>query len=326
MSKFFKALEQAERERALREGRSGPAIGASGAGGEPPGIAGDAGESADRRRDPGVGHAHGTRPLAVSGQDRAKTRVEGVEEHLVSLIAPTRFEAEQYCSLQHLVEQLEKDAGLRVAAVSSPGRADGKTMTAINLAGALAQTVDARVLLVDADLRQPDVLNQLGMGDGAGPDLVGAITEPGIPLAAAVRQEPTFNLSILAARRPVSTPYELLKGARFGGLLEEARQQYTCVVVDTPPLIGVPDCRGVSRWVDGFLIVVAAHRTPCKLVEEALSVVDSSKVVGLIFNGDDRSLSRHYYAYGRRPQNGRATWWAGVREKIGRGRPSRAAR
>jgi len=78
-----------------------------------------------------------------------------VDDHLVSLIAPAAFEAEQYRALRHMVEQLHKARDLRIVAVTSPGVGDGKTTTAINLAGALAQVPPNRGLLVDVDLRRP---------------------------------------------------------------------------------------------------------------------------------------------------------------------------
>jgi protein-tyrosine kinase len=73
---------------------------------------------------------------------------DGVKPHLVTLITPTAFEAEPYRVLGRLVMQMSKDANLRVLAISSPSVGDGKTSTAINLAGVLAQEPNARVLLV----------------------------------------------------------------------------------------------------------------------------------------------------------------------------------
>jgi Mrp family chromosome partitioning ATPase len=98
------------------------------------------------------------------------------------------------------------------------------------------------------------------------------------------------------------SPYELLKSARLGELLDEVRRRFDYVIVDTPPLTAVQDCRLIARWVDGFLIVVAAHRTPRRLVEEALTVVERAKILGYVFNGDDDRSHIGYYSYaGARP-------------------------
>jgi len=224
------------------------------------------------------------------------TRSDRLEEHLVSLLEPASFEADQYRALRHLIEQHHKSSDLSVVAVSSPGAGEGKTTTAINLAGALAQAPDARVLLIDADLRKPTLGSRLGFDNS--PGLADAIQDANLPLKAVARVRPDLNLAVLPAGRLPSAPYEALKSARVGELLAEARQQYDYIILDTAPLVPIPDCRVIAKWVDGFLIVVAAHRTARKLVEEALHVTERAKILGLVFNGDDRHVSRDsYYSY-----------------------------
>jgi capsular exopolysaccharide synthesis family protein len=222
----------------------------------------------------------------------------GVDDHLVSLVAPAAFEAEQYRALRHTVEQLHKTRDLRIVAMSSPGVGDGKSITAINLAGALAQAPDARVLLVDADLRRPSVAGLLALGGSDGPGLVNLILDPALTLERVARPRPPFNLSVIAAGDVAPSPYELLKSPRLGELLEEARRRYDYIVLDAPPLCPVQDCRVIARWVDGFLLVVAAHHTPRRLVGEALNVVERGKMLGLVFNGDDQPPSSFYGYYG----------------------------
>src|SRR5437867_12391119 len=94
---------------------------------------------------------------------KVMAETQEIDEHLVSLFAPNSYEAEQYRTLAHTIELMHKDLGLRVLVVTSPTAGEGKTTTAINLAGALAQSSQARVLLVCADLRKPTVIEQLGM-------------------------------------------------------------------------------------------------------------------------------------------------------------------
>ncbi len=221
-----------------------------------------------------------------------------MDDHLVSLIAPAAFEAEQYRALRHTVEQLHKARDLRIVAVTSPGVGDGKSTTAINLAGALAQAPDARVLLVDVDLRRPSVARLLALGGSDGPGLVNAILDPTLTLERVARPRPPFNLSVISAGQVPPSPYEVLKSPRLGALLEEARLRYDYVVLDAPPLCPVQDCRVIAHWVDGFLLVVAAHRTPRRLVEEAFNVVERGKMLGLVFNGADHRPRAFYGYYG----------------------------
>jgi capsular exopolysaccharide synthesis family protein len=278
MSKFFKALELAEQERALRC---------------PPAPAEPMSE-----RGPAVPETVPYRAPAEAVEPPRGAEA-GLEEHLVSLLAPTSFEAEQYRALRHQIEQLHKSTGLSVVAVSSPSAADGKTTTAINLAGALAQAPDARVLLVDVDLRGGALTARLGLDERGGPGLVDGILSANLPLEAVTQVRPSLNLSVLPAGRIPSAPYEVLKSPRFGELLAEARKRYDYIVLDTPPLVSFPDCRVIGKWVDGLLIVVAAHRTARKLLEEALHLTEPAKIVGLVFNGDDHHLSRESYPLGR---------------------------
>jgi capsular exopolysaccharide synthesis family protein len=236
--------------------------------------------------------APGTRGSLLAG---SAVDLGGVEEHLVSLLTPGSVAAEHYRTLRHLVEGIPRAGRGTIVAVTSASRGDGKTTTAINLAGALAQAPSVRVLLVDADLRSPAIGARLALDPADVGGLADAISRPDVPLARVIRARPPFNLSVLTAGPPPSSPYEALRSRWLGELLEEARRQFDFVILDTPPLLPVPDCRVLEPWVDGFLLVVAAHRTPRPLVEEALQVLASGKVLGIVFNMDD--AERRYYPY-----------------------------
>jgi protein-tyrosine kinase len=297
MNKFSKAFEQAERGRTPRvqPGRQAqPSLSRPGA------PVAQLSDFLGKRQ--GAEGAHdGLEPGPSQGP--AAEGLDGVEEHLVSLLTPTSFEAEQYRALRYMIEQLNKNADLRVLAVTSPAVGDGKTLTAINLAGTIAQAPDVRVLLVEADLRKPGIANLLGLARRGGPGLVDAILDPSISVDDVVRLRPPFNLSILPGGSPQLSPYEMLKSPRLAELLEEIRRRYDYVVLDTPPLILFPDCRVLQRHIDGLLMIVAAHKTPRKLVEDALNIVDRSKIIGLVFNGDNRPrLGYHdYFLYNQPP-------------------------
>ena len=236
-----------------------------------------------------------TAPLR--GVTRDADRFE-IAEQLVSFTAPGSFAGDQYRTIRHAVDRLRRDAGLRLLAVSSAVPGDGKSVTALNLAATLAQARRDRVLIVDADLRRPSVGLYLGLDPVATPGLSGALLDPTCGLAESTVHLDRFNLSVIPAGIPPIEPYELLNSPRLEALLSEARRLYDCVVIDTSPLLPFPDSRLITRWMDGCLIVVAAHRTPRKLVREALATVDAKKLIGIVFNGDDRSRSTNYGYYG----------------------------
>jgi protein-tyrosine kinase len=329
MSEFFKALGQADRDRALREQArarqeaaagsdpaspvESPAPPKSPAVVEPPAPVETRAtvESTTEEEGTLAEEENASRFLRTPRFKLPKPRaarpadpdLDGLDGHFVSLVTPATFEAEQYRALRHMIEEVHKVSGLAVVAVSSPSVGDGKTTTAINLAGALAQSPESRVLLIDADLRRPSVSRSLGLQSSPSPGLVGMLLDRNLPLAHTVRQRAPYTLDVLPAGDPPAAPYELLRSARLPEVLAEARKRYDYIVLDTPPLVGLPDCRVLANFVDGFVAVVAAHRTPKRLVQDALEVVDPTKMIGLVFNMDERPMSGYYREYGP-PTNG----------------------
>jgi capsular exopolysaccharide synthesis family protein len=312
MSKFFEALEQAELERAREEEAERRRV---------PERPREISPSRAAKAGPSKSAAVYDRPADAAAKTAAREKpaprpkppmeapLGGLDDHLVSLLDPASPESEQY---RTLCCALEQDPNLRVVAITSPGGGDGKTLTAINIAATLSQAAQNRVLLIDADLRHPSVAVHFGMDHLEQPGLIDAVLNPDVALRDVEIALPTFNLSIVTAGHSFDPPYEALKSPKLAALVQEARRRYDYVVVDTPPIVPVPDCRVIGRWVEGFLIVVAAHQTPRKLLEEALNIVDPAKVVGLVFNGDDVPLSRYYdyyyYASGRSHGGNDAAW------------------
>ena len=234
-----------------------------------------------------------------------------VAEPLVSFSAPGSLEADQYRTLRHAVERLRRASGFQVFALTSPGPGDGNTTTTLNLAGSLAQSPQSRVLVIDADLHRPSVGEYLGVAHPVFRGLTDALIDDGCDLAHAVRRVNALNLSVVLGGG-AHKPYELLSSPRMERLLEEARRLYDYVLIDTPPVVPLADSRLLERWVDGFIVVVAAHKTPRKLLSEALNLLDPAKVLGVVFNGDDRPLAPYYGYYHpapARPPARDASWW-----------------
>lgn len=296
MSKFFEALEQAEQER-LREERAAQDQN-GGARTAAPSAAPIAKSIEEKVAKPQPVREQFSPPRrTLHGQTQARV----LEDHVVSLLSPATPEAEQYKTLCCAVEAAHGSGNLKVVGVTSPGAGEGKTLTSINMAATLAQTPENRVLLIDADLREPMVASHFGLDDFDGPGFIEAIQDQALSLKDVERAFPIYNLTIVTAGQALESPYEALKSRRAEALIAEARGRYDYIVVDTPPVIPVPDCRVITRWVEGFLVIVAAHQTPKKLLEETLNALEPNKVLGLVFNRDDLPLANYYgysYAYG----------------------------
>jgi capsular exopolysaccharide synthesis family protein len=231
----------------------------------------------------------------VGASSPAVAAPAGIADQLVSLLAPASAVADRYRSLRYSIEALRSEAGLPVVAVTSPDTGDGKTVTVLNLAGAFAQAEGARVLVVDADLRKPSVSHYLGL-DSRLNGLSRALRNPGYELEAIAHRLDPFNLWIVPAGTPDPAPCELLNSPTLAALIGEARRSFDCVLIDTPPAL-LPDCRLIGRWVDGFMLVVTAHKTSRKLLGHALDELGSARLFGVVFNGDETPTARYYGYY-----------------------------
>lgn len=290
MSKFYQALERAEQERLdRRQERVPEAVGPDRTPPFSPPL-----PPSDRS----IRSRSGT---GVPTREAVMPQSDAIEAHLVSLIAPETFEAEQYRTLSYMIEQLHADVNLSVIAITSPAAGDGKTITAINLASSLTRLPGARVLLVDLDIRRPCVSANLGLERVSGRGLVDFVQDQNMPLEEILQAYPPSRLTVILTGNAPSTPYDTLQSARLEELITEVRQRYDYIVLDTPPLIPFPDCRLIERLADGFLVVVGAHKTPRKLVSEGISIIDPEKVIGVVFNNDDQPMFGDYSYYNYDP-------------------------
>lgn len=229
----------------------------------------------------------------------AANPTEGFDDHLVSLLRPSSWEAERYRMLRHSLVS-RKGGCPAVIGVTSATPADGKTTTAINLASVMAELEGARVALIDSDMRCSSAGKQVGLRKQS-PGLSEAIQDESLTLSALVRNHGRCKFGIVPAGVQPHAPHALLESPRLGEILEQARRMFTHVIVDTPPVVPVTDVLQLAKWIDGFVLVIGAHRTPRKLVEEALTMIGPKKLLGLVFNGDDGPLwgSNKYDQYYR---------------------------
>jgi capsular exopolysaccharide synthesis family protein len=223
-----------------------------------------------------------------------------IEKRLVTLTAPSSMEAEQYQALRLKLEHLQRERDVRVIGVTSPGARDGKTITAINLAAALAEGSHARVLLVEADLRRPAVSRYLGLKQTATPGLAELVQDPKRVVQDAIGHHEDFRFDIMIGGDPGVPVHEMFRMPRMQALLAELRQRYDFVIVDTPPVGPVSDCALLARWMDGLVMIVTAHKTLRKQLENALNILEGTPVLGIVFNRDDNARAgyrRDYRGY-----------------------------
>ncbi|HEX4299532.1 MAG TPA: CpsD/CapB family tyrosine-protein kinase [Gammaproteobacteria bacterium] len=242
----------------------------------------------------------GVRSIETGRPKLSEINARQIDKHLVSLTEPDSYEAEQYRKLRYVLEEKRKSNRGTIVAVCSPAAGDGKSLTALNLGAALAQARDSKVLLVDVDLRRESAAlkEHLRLGNPSLNGVTDAITSSTLTFHDVARPLSGTNLSIVFTGSRVSAPYELLRSARFEQLLIEASKYYQYVILDAPPVVPVSDCRVIRRFVDYFLMIVSAHRTPKPMLEEALDLIGPDKLLGMVFNRGDL-MPRRYYGYYR---------------------------
>lgn len=183
----------------------------------------------------------------------------------------------------------------RVIQVTSPAPGDGKSTLASNIAISIAQS-GRSVLLIDADMRRPRVAKLFGLTDTEG---VGEVILGDATLAAATITTPIKNLSILASSQPTSNPSELVSHQRFQDILDEVRQAYDYVIIDTPPVLAVADASAVSARADGVILTLRLRRDAKPTALEAANTLKAvgARVLGIVVNGVSGTEG---YAYGYR--------------------------
>lgn len=170
----------------------------------------------------------------------------------------------------------------------------GKTLTSINLAFALAQDPSTNVCLVDLDLRRPHVANSMGMqfNFGLGDYLSGSaeieqiMYEVGVP-----------RLTIIPNAQSLQHSSELLSSTRMAQLVERlyAGDSHRVVIFDMPPLMMSDDVMVFSRQADGILLVVSEGATERGTVEKAKEVLAEMNVLGVVLNQSMESNEAGYY-------------------------------
>jgi capsular exopolysaccharide synthesis family protein len=200
---------------------------------------------------------------------------------------------EQYRRLAAALHQAQRTTGFKVVMVASAVAGEGKTLTASNLAMTLSESYRRDVLLIDADLRRPS-LHLVFQVPGAPGLSDGLITseDPKLPL-----HRVSERLAILPAGRPTSDPIGALTSERMRRLIDEAREVFDWVVIDTPPVGLLTDAALLSSMADGVVLVVKAESTPHDMVVRAVNAIGRERVIGTVLNRAKEQPNRTSYDY-----------------------------
>lgn len=262
--------------------------------------------------------------LDLSAVAVERISIPDVHSRLILLTEPDSAECEQFRSLRTQLFHAAEHRDLKVVTVTSALAGEGKTSTLLNLALAIAQSKEKRVLVIDGDLRRPNIAAYLGLRSTAG---LGETLAGSAGTLDAIRRIDGSELYVLPVTGESPNPTEQLSSARLGEILTELRGCFDFILVDSPPVMPFTDAQLLANHSDGVIMVVRAEMAPYETVEKALATLPASRMLGVVLNGADHDRDSGYYDYyyqdSRRAERDNS-WRGWLRAMVGGSRRSRS--
>lgn len=219
------------------------------------------------------------------------------ERKLYTLEHPKSTISEAFRMLRTNLTFTNVDRELHTILFTSSGPQEGKSVVVSNLAVALAQTGE-NILLMDCDLRKPvqneifNLSNRIGMTNL----LTGLCT-----LEEIVQSTELPNLQVLTSGPVPPNPAELLGSKAMEKLLEDVKDRYDVVLLDSPPVVAVADPAILGTKCDGVIVVVRSGYTKIIALKETKEILTKSNahIIGVVLNDADFNGRYYYKRYGK---------------------------
>jgi len=196
----------------------------------------------------------------------------------------------------NLMYALSDIEGGKCLLLTSALAGEGKTTTCINLAVSLAQT-EARVLLIDADMRCPRMHTYLGLENKEGlANFLGGFAD----LESVVKRLDKYNLDCITAGALPPNPAEMLSSKKMKSFIEEAKEHYDYVIFDTPPVNIVADAQVLASLVKNVVFVLKCGKSLMTEVKKAIATLNfaDAKILGFVaIEKNQKKQSQHYASY-----------------------------
>ncbi|MFN0088321.1 MAG: polysaccharide biosynthesis tyrosine autokinase [Blastocatellia bacterium] len=228
---------------------------------------------------------------------------------LILLTEPASPECEQYRTLRTQLFHAAEKRRTQVIVVTSAMAGEGKTSSVLNLALAIAQSKEKRVLVIDGDLRRPNVAAYLGLRPKSGlEEILEGRREALDPVFCLDGQE----LYVLPVGQESRNPTELLSSGRLDAMIEELRAWFDFILIDSPPVLPFADARLLANHSDALVMIVRAGLASYETVEKAVDVLPRDRILGVVLNGADPitegNYYDYYYSYSDREHRRRSLW------------------
>jgi tyrosine-protein kinase Etk/Wzc len=243
-----------------------------------------------------IEHMYGLPTIARVPEMSLGNGAGGRRNALVTLTQAHSVGAESFRNLRTNVRFVRAGQGATEMVVTSPAPQEGKSVTAANLAIALAQQ-GMKTLLVDADMRRSVQHRQFGLETSPGlSDLL--VEDEG--LESILKPTTVENLDVLTAGKHPPNPAELVGSPRMEVLLDALRERYDTIVIDSPPMLAVTDASVLGKKTDGVILVVRAEKTEKDSINLAIQQLRhvGARILGVVVN--DAKPDGPYYSYYRK--------------------------
>ena len=189
---------------------------------------------------------------------------------------------EQFRTLRARLFAMRERSPLKTILVASALPKEGKSFVSANLAQVLARREERRVLLIDGDMRAPQLHAAFGTNStpGLGEYLLGEADEFSVMQRGALE-----NLFFVPSGRAVEHPAELIANGRFGNFLRRVEPLFDWIILDSPPAVPVSDASLLASYCDGVLMVVRSNSTPYDKAQRAQLEFAGKNIVGAVLNG-----------------------------------------
>jgi capsular exopolysaccharide synthesis family protein len=234
-------------------------------------------------------------PAPASTEDLERCPVLPVsirdESRLVSVAAEGSLGAEKFRFLAVRLRQLRQNRPLKKILIASTIPQEGKSTVAANLACTLGRRKPQRTLLLEGDLRRPNIVNQFGIGKIPGLcDWLSGQTK-----SMNIYKLESLGIWILPAGAAPQNPLELMQSGKLSLLMEQLEAWFDWIVIDSPPVLPLADASLWSRLADGVLLVTRKGITERQQLQRGIEAIEKSKLLGALVNGSSNVAHSDYY-------------------------------
>jgi protein-tyrosine kinase len=206
-----------------------------------------------------------------------------LDNKLVSFFEPGSIVAEQFRKLRTYLFRPDLQNPPRTILVTSAFSGEGKSLIAINLAISIAIELNSHALLVDCDLRNPTLSRWFGLHESKG--LSDYLLE-NAELPDLLVKTQVDKLSLLCGGSSQENPVELIGSKKMESLVEELKSRYQdrYIILDSSPVLATTEPNVLDKMVDGIIFVVRAGETPRESVQQAIKLLKTEKIIGVVLN------------------------------------------